>query len=234
MAHDDAYRALAARVAAVATDDRPVLFGISGGVAVGKSTTAELVSGHLRELGRSVAHVATDAFLLPNAELERLGLTMRKGFPDSYDTDALAAALGDLRAGRPADTPVYSHETYDRLPGAVVVVQPADVVVVEGVNVLQPPVVDRLDVSVFVDADEQAMRAWFLDRLVGVLVDPEPGTFYATLPKMTAEEVLAFGDGVWATINGVNLADHILPSRARATYVLSKGPDHEVLALSPA
>jgi type I pantothenate kinase len=105
--------------------------------------------------------------------------------------------------------------------------------VVEGVNALQPPVVDRLDVPVYVDADEDHMRAWFLARLVGLLVDPEPGTFYATLPPMSEAEVRAFGDGAWMTINGVNLRDHILPSRVRATYVLRKGPSHEVLALTP-
>lgn len=234
MAHDDAYRALAERVADAATGDRPLLSGIAGGVAVGKSTTARLVAGHLEALGRSVTSLATDAFLLSNADLEARGLSMRKGFPESYDTDALAAALDRLRAGEAAESPVYSHDTYDRVPGAVVVVEPADVVIVEGVNALLPPVVERLDVSVYVDADEEHMRAWFLDRLVGLLVDPEPGTFYATLPPMTAEEVRAFGDGAWTGINGVNLRDHILPSRDRATYVLRKGPAHEVLSLTGA
>jgi type I pantothenate kinase len=232
VAHDDAYRTLAERVAADAAGRRPLLFGISGGVAVGKSTTAELISGHLREVGCSVAHLATDAFLLSNEDLGRAGLTMRKGFPESYDAVALAAALDRLKAGEPAETPVYSHDAYDRVPGAAVVLEPADVVVVEGVNVLQPPVADRLDVSVYVDAEEDHMRAWFLARLVSILVDPEPGTFYATLPPMTEDDVLAFGDGAWATINSVNLRDNILPSRDRATYVLRKGADHAVLALS--
>ena len=233
-AGDRAYREVADRVAAMAADaDRPVLFGISGGVAVGKSTTAGRIAEHLADLGVDVELLATDAFLLPNAALAAAGLAYRKGFPESYDADLLATTLERLRAGEAAEVPVYSHATYDRVPDVTVPVAPAAVVVVEGVNALQPPAVDLLDAALYVDAEESSMVDWYLARILDLLESAEPGTFYASLPQMSPDERRTFALQAWEAINAVNLRDHIEPSRDRATWVLCKGPGHEVLSLTP-
>ncbi len=234
---DEAYRRLADRVAALVADrpaPPPLLFGVAGGVAAGKSTTADLVRRHLEGDGCVVALLATDAFLWPNAELERRGLTMRKGFPESYDVDALVDALRELRAGRTVAVPVYDHRTYDRVPDATTTVGPdTDVVLVEGVNVLQPAVAQQLDASVYVDADEPDARAWFLDRFLALCeaARDDPSSFYLPLADVADGVRRSVADAAWEGINAVNLAEHIAPTRARATWVLSKGPDHRVRSL---
>jgi type I pantothenate kinase len=233
---DDAYRQLAARVAALCkgSPPPPVLFGVAGGVAAGKSTTADAVRRHLEAGGCTVALLATDAFLWPNEELERRGLTMRKGFPESYDVGGLVAALRDLRAGRPVEAPVYSHRTYDRLPGEVHRLDPAtDVVVVEGVNALQPEVAAELTVSVYVDATEEDARRWFFRRFVELCeaAKDDPSSFYAPLAFLDERVRRTVADAAWEGVNLVNLREHIAPTRARATWVLRKGPDHAVLSL---
>ena len=236
MVDDDAYFQLAARVAALreGSPPPPVLFGVAGGVAAGKSTTADAVRHHL-EAGRcSVALLATDAFLWPNEELERRGLTMRKGFPESYDVDALVAALKDLRAGRVVEAPVYSHRTYDRLPGQVHRLDPAtDVIVVEGVNVLQPAVAAELTASVYVDAAEEDAQRWFFRRFVELCdaAKGDPDSFYAPLAFLDERVRRTVADAAWEGVNLVNLREHIAPTRARATWVLRKGADHRVLSL---
>src|SRR5205823_1240671 len=149
-ADDDAgpYAALARDAASLLDLRRPVLFGISGAVGVGKSTTAELVRAELDRMGVGAEVVCTDGFLFRNAELAERGLSARKGFPETFDTDALADVLGRLRAGEAGVViPVYSHLTYDRVPGPGRTLSPADVVIAEGVNVLQPPVNDLLDMA---------------------------------------------------------------------------------------
>jgi type I pantothenate kinase len=214
-----------------------VLFGITGGVAVGKSTTAALVHRHLVAEGVTVDLLCTDAFLLPNDELERRGLTLRKGFPESFDTASLGHCLRQLREGaRSVTVPVYSHATYNRVPGATAVLGGADVVIVEGVNVLQPGVADELTLSVYVDAEEPDMRRWFLDRFIDLCArsaEDEGATFYRSLLALSPDERHAVADGAWSQINRVNLADHIAPSRVRATFVLHKAGDHSVRALVP-
>ncbi len=234
---DDAYRQLAARVGALRDGSGPpppVLFGVAGGVAAGKSTTADALRRHLEAGGCTVQLLATDAFLWPNDELERRGLTMRKGFPESYDVEHLVAALRDLRAGRAVEVPVYSHRTYDRLPGEAQRLDPAtDVVVVEGVNVLQPEVAAELSASVYVDADEGDARTWFLRRFMALCdaARDDPSSFYAPLGALGEEVRRTVADAAWEGVNAVNLREHIAPTRARATWVLRKGPDHGVRSL---
>jgi type I pantothenate kinase len=233
---DDAYRRLAARVAALqeGSPPPPVLFGVAGGVAAGKSTTADALRRHL-EAGRcTVALLATDAFLWPNDELERRGLTMRKGFPESYDVEGLVAALRRLRAGRAVEVPVYSHRTYDRRPGEVHRLDPAtDVVVVEGVNVLQPEVAAELTGSVYVDAAEEDAQRWFFRRFLELCeaAKDDPSSFYAPLAFLGDGVRRTVADAAWEGVNLVNLREHIAPTKSRATWVLRKGPDHAVLSL---
>jgi type I pantothenate kinase len=236
---DDAYRQLAAKVVALrnGAPPPPVLFGVTGGVAAGKSTTADALRRHLEDGGCSVALLATDAFLWPNDELERRGLTMRKGFPESYDVGRLVAALRDLRAGRAVEAPVYSHRTYDRVPGKVQRLDPAtDLVVVEGVNVLQPEVAAELSASVYVDADEGDAHTWFLRRFLELCeaARDDPSSFYAPLGALGDEVRRTVADAAWEGVNAVNLREHIAPTRVRATWVLRKGPDHTVRSLDGA
>jgi len=157
----DAYERLAADVAALVGDAGPVVVGVAGGVGVGKSTTAARIQEHLAAAAVTVEVLGTDAFLLPNDELERRDLSMRKGFPETFDTDALTSFLRAVRAGTPeVRVPIYSHTTYDRVPHMERVLAPTDVVVIEGVNALQPPVVEHLAVAVYIDAAEEDMAAW--------------------------------------------------------------------------
>ena len=174
---DGHYLELAREVAATRerlASTRPLLVGISGAVGIGKSTLAAVLAGHLASLGLSTEIVATDGFLMPTAELERLGLMMRKGFPETYDAALLAGVLERLQTGEEGvAVPVYSHEIYDRVPGPGRTLAPADVVIVEGVNALQPPAADWLDVAVYIEADEVDLRRWFTDRFLGLCAEAE-------------------------------------------------------------
>ncbi|MCU1451481.1 MAG: type pantothenate kinase [Acidimicrobiales bacterium] len=213
-----------------------MLFGIAGAVGVGKSTTAEIVRLHLAAGDIATVILPTDGFLLPNTELERLGITMRKGFPESYDDAALDAVLRRLRAGeRDVSVPMYSHLTYDRVPGPGRPLGPADVVIVEGVNALQPPAVDRLDLSLYLEADAEDLHDWFLARFSQLCreaeADPSTSPFYASFAGLDDEQRRHVADGAWTQINLVNLRDHIAPTRARATFVLHKNADHTVRSL---
>jgi type I pantothenate kinase len=205
-------------------DGPAVVVGVGGSVCVGKSTTCERIRRLLHPVTTEV--VTTDGFLYPNAELERRGMTHEKGFPASYDVDALEAFLVRLRTGSAGvRVPVYSHETYDVVPDVTRELVDAAVVIVEGVNALQ--FADRLDLTVYVDAPETAIEAWYAERLVGMFAAAPPGSFYAELGFDEAQQ-RAFADQVWSGINHHNLVDHILPTRARAAIVVEKGPDHEV------
>ncbi len=231
---EDAYRTLARAIAEAHARRRPVLFGVAGGVAVGKSTTARRVCERLGDVGLVAEVLPTDAFLMTNAELSARGLDLRKGFPDSYDRHALAGALEQLRRGERTEVPVYSHLTYDRVAGASQVLDPdLDVVVLEGVNALQEPAVGMLDLSVYVDADEAHARAWFVDRFVRLCAEgaDDPTSFYAPLSGLDRDDQRAVADTAWSTINLVNLREHIRPSRMAATYILRKDADHAVVEL---
>ena len=212
-----------------------MLVGIAGGVGVGKSTAAAFVRAHLDAASVPVEVVCTDAFLLPNAELEARGISMRKGFPESFDAPAFDACLTALEAGRSGvQIPVYSHATYDLAPGEVQVLGPADVVIVEGVNALQSPVVEHLDLAVYIDADESDMRLWFVDRFLAFCeaAVADETSFYRGFAGMTRDQQREIAEWTWREINAVNLRDHIAPSRARATRVLTKQRDHSVRSTS--
>jgi type I pantothenate kinase len=216
----------------------PYLIGIAGLVAVGKSTAARLL---VELLGRwphapRVVLVTTDGFLLPNAELRRRGLLDRKGFPESYDRRRLLTFVERLRSGAPeVSAPVYSHITYDIVPGRTQVVERPDVVVIEGLNVLQgraggPAVSDHFDFSIFIDADGDDIARWYVERFHTFrrTAFREPDSFFRHYAALSDDEADAEARRLWRTINEVNLREHILPTRERARLVLSKGPDHAV------
>ncbi|WP_404431397.1 type I pantothenate kinase [Microbacterium lacus] len=218
----------------------PFLVGVAGSVAVGKSTIARL----LRELMSRwpdtprVELVTTDGFLYPNAELERRGLMQRKGFPESYDRRALLAFLSDLKSGAPeARAPFYSHMRYDIVPDAHVTVRRPDVVIVEGLNVLQPPaspngiaVSDLFDFSIYVDADSDHITQWFFDRFLALKhgAFSNPTSFFNNYAQMSDAEAIDFARGIWNSINLPNLEENVLPTRHRATLILQKAEGHAV------
>jgi type I pantothenate kinase len=199
---------------------------IGGAVAVGKSTLAAALADELAPL--RVEIVATDGFLLPNDELGRLGLLMQKGFPATYDADALARFLADLRTTGRGEAPVYSHVTYDRVPDEVRVVEDADVVVVEGVNALQPDVAAAVDLTVYLDAGEPLVRSWYVERFVEqtALAESDESSFYRRFVGLDASGRRAVAESVWEAVNLVNLTEHIEPTRANAHVVLLKVEGH--------
>ncbi len=222
----------------------PFVIGVAGSVAVGKSTTSRV----LRELlargpqHRSVELVTTDGFLLPNAELARRGLLDRKGFPESYDQRALLSFLTAVKSGASeAHAPVYSHLTYDVVPDESVLVRHPDVLIVEGLNVLQPPrtrsdgrsslaVSDYFDVSIYVDAALPDVRRWYVERFLSLrrTAFADPTSYFHRFAALTDPEARATATAIWTEVNEPNLVQNILPTRDRATLVLQKGPDHSV------
>ncbi|MGZ6884930.1 MAG: type I pantothenate kinase [Acidimicrobiia bacterium] len=206
-------------------DSAAVLVGVGGSVCVGKTTTSERLRALLHPV--SVEIVTTDGFLYPNAELARRDLVHAKGFPQSYDHEAIAAFLVDLRSGSAGVTvPQYSHESYDVVPDARRELADAAVVIVEGVNALRFR--DRLDLGIYVDAPESAIEGWYAERLVQMFRSAPPGSFYASLGYDEAQQ-RSFAEQIWAGINHVNLVEYIEPTRAQADVVVEKGPDHAVV-----
>ncbi|HVX21725.1 MAG TPA: type I pantothenate kinase [Acidimicrobiales bacterium] len=221
----------------------PLMVGLTGGVAVGKSTTARVLRGLLPG---TVEVVTTDSFLYPNAVLEERGLAGRKGFPETFDRDKLLDVLAAIRWGAPeVAVPVYTHGTYDIVPGAAHVLRQPSVVIVEGLNVLQWPgmqpaavevrpgpdgleVADLLDWSVYVDADEADMARWFTDRVLRLRAQAAPGTYFHQFVAVPEDEVVAIAARVWADVNLVNLRQNVAPTRPRADVVLTKGADQRV------
>lgn len=218
----------------------PFVIGVAGSVAVGKSTIARLLRVLLArwESTPRVALLTTDGFLHPNAELERRGLMQRKGFPESYDRRSLLRFVTQVKSGvAEVRAPVYSHLTYDIIPGAEVVVRRPDILIVEGLNVLQPPqpghtlaLSDLFDFSIYVDARTNDIARWYEERFLklqrGAFADPESYFHrYASLDEQQARETAS---GIWNRINLPNLSENILPTRSRATLVLRKDADHAV------
>ena len=218
----------------------PFVVGVAGSVAVGKSTIARL----LRELMSRwpgtprVELVTTDGFLYSNAELERRGLMDRKGFPESYDRRALINFLTEVKSGaEEVRAPFYSHMRYDIIPDAHVVVRRPDVVIVEGLNVLQPPpspndvaVSDMFDFSVFVDADTKHIERWYVDRFLALRQGAfsNPSSYFNVFAHLTDEEAVTTALGYWNEINMPNLVENVMPTKHRAALVLRKGADHAV------
>ena len=218
----------------------PFIIGVAGSVAVGKSTVARLLKEMLSRWPSTprVELVTTDGFLHPNAELERRNLMHRKGFPESYDRLALLKFVADLKSGvERVSAPVYSHLSYDIVPGAEVVIESPDVVIVEGLNVLQPPVIgqevalsDYFDFKIYVDADVENVTKWFLGRFEqlrdGAFTNPK--SYFHRYAEMPFDQALARANEIWRTINLPNLVENIQPTRSRATLVLQKGANHAV------
>jgi type I pantothenate kinase len=223
----------------------PFVIGVAGSVAVGKSTTSRLLQALLSRWPDhpEVALVTTDGFLHDNAELERRGLLERKGFPESYDTAALVRFVADVKAGEPeVRAPVYSHLRYDVLPDEHVVVRQPDVLIVEGINVLQTGsapaerrvfVSDFFDFSVYVDADEADIEAWYVERFRTLrrTAFRDPRSYFRRYADLSDDEAEAVARDIWARINGENLRRNVLPTRSRADLILHKAADHTVEAV---
>ncbi len=217
----------------------PYILGIAGSVAVGKSTTARLLHTLLARWPEHprVDLITTDSFLYPNKVLEERGISHRKGFPESYDRRALVRFVADVKAGVPeVHAPVYSHLEYDIVPGAVQTVRRPDILIVEGLNVLQPApptalaVNDYFDFSIYVDAKVEDIRSWYVDRFHKLrrTAFADPKSYFAYIAELSEEEATRFARDVWRDVNERNLVENIAPTRGRAGLVLHKGPDHAV------
>jgi type I pantothenate kinase len=225
----------------VSAQRTPFIIGIAGSVAVGKSTAARL----LRELMArwegtpKVELVTTDGFLYPNAELERRGLLAKKGFPESYDRKRLLQFVSDIKSGKTGVTaPVYDHLIYDIIPDEFATVGEPDVLIVEGLNVLQPPAAgqevalsDYFDFSIYIDADPDTIRDWYLSRFdqlwTTAFLNPR-SYFHQLTTELTKEQAITRAAGFWKDINLPNLRQNIEPTRSRATLVMQKGEGHRV------
>ena len=212
----------------LAHDSTPVVVGVGGSVAVGKSTFAGELAARLAP--RSVAVVSTDGFLLSNADLAARGLSARKGFPESYDVGLARTVLAGI-ARRDPTVAVrgYSHRTYDLDDTSRPLGRP-DVVIVEGVNALAPPFRESLSVGIYLDADEDDIRTWYVSRFASLVEEArhDPGSFFATWAATPAGQVAEIALFAWEHINVVNLVEHIEPTRWQADVVVRKGPDHRV------
>jgi type I pantothenate kinase len=222
----------------------PYIVGVAGSVAVGKSTTARVLQALLARWSPrpKVDLITTDGFLYPNAVLERQGLLQKKGFPESYDLPTLLNFLSDIKAGRRrVRAPVYSHLTYDIVPQQWVEIDQPDILIVEGVNVLQtgrlprdgkavPFVSDFFDFSVYIDADEAVLRQWYIKRFLALrdTAFTDPKSYFHRYALLSDDEATATATAIWERTNLANLEDNILPTRPRATAILTKGADHVV------
>jgi type I pantothenate kinase len=222
----------------------PFIIGLAGSVAVGKSTTARVLQALLARWPSHprVELVPTDGFLFSNAVLEERGLMNRKGFPESYDLPRLLTFLAEIKSGSErVEAPVYSHLIYDPLPDQTIVIERPDIVIVEGLNVLQPAklpkdgevipfVSDFFDFSIYIDAAAEQIESWYVERFLRLRQTAfrDPASYFHRYAALSEDEATATGLSLWRTINLVNLTENILPTRQRADLILRKGADHAV------
>jgi type I pantothenate kinase len=226
------------------TEKVPYVIGVAGSVAVGKSTTARILQALLARWPNhpKVDLVTTDGFLFPNAVLEARGLMKRKGFPESYDRRRLVKFVADVKSGADeVSAPVYSHLAYDILPGREQIVRKPDIMILEGLNVLQSGVgraenympvfvSDYFDFSIYVDADEEHIRQWYVERFFTLrrTAFRNPASYFHRYAALSDEGAREKALSIWNEINAVNLRENILPTRTRAFLILEKGADHSV------
>ena len=222
----------------------PYVIGLAGSVAVGKSTTSRVLQALLSSWPShpQVDLVTTDGFLRPQRELEERGLAQRKGFPESYDLRRLVQFMADVKSGAAeVSAPIYSHLAYDIVPGERQVVRRPDIVIVEGLNVLQTGsgragqpmpsfVSDFFDFSIYVDAEDEDIEQWYVERFLKLrdTVFKDPSSYFHRYAALSPEEAAATAREIWASINAVNLRENVRPTRERAHLILAKGRDHAV------
>lgn len=217
----------------------PYIIGVAGSVAVGKSTLARLLQALLSRWPEHprVELITTDGFLYPNHELTARGIMDRKGFPESYDTRQLLDFLRAVKSGEPEVTaPIYSHVIYDILPDKHEIVHQPDILILEGLNVLQVDshanefVSDYFDFSIYLDADESLIQSWFIERFHALrrTVFQDPQSFFKHFADLTDEQATTLAGQIWESINGRNLRENIAPTKGRASLVIEKGADHRV------
>jgi type I pantothenate kinase len=226
----------------------PYIIGLAGSVAVGKSTTARVLKALLSRWPNTpkVELITTDGFLRPNAALQADGLMDKKGFPESYDGTALIRFLSDIKSGRHnVRAPIYSHLTYDVVFNEWATIDRPDILIVEGLNVLLPNrlskdrreipfVSDFFDFSIYLDADEQLLESWYVDRFMRLRETAfrDPRSYFRKYADLTDEQAIATALSIWTRINLQNLRDNILPTRPRASLVLTKGASHRIEAVA--
>lgn len=217
---------------------RPFIIGVSGSVAVGKSTTSRLLQLLLTRTYKhsKVEMVTTDGFLYPNKVLTEQNILNKKGFPESYNMELLINFLDAMKSGAEASIPVYSHEIYDIVPNKQQTLSAPDFLIVEGINVFQNPQNERLymsdyfDFSIYIDADSKHIENWYLERFKALLdlAKMDTTNYYHRFTEWSADEALAFAKNIWKSINLVNLEKYIEPTRNRAELILHKSEDHKI------